>query len=78
MEEQLKKQIEELKKENEQLKRSRNDLSAFEATIKELYAALGSRKINVKVLQKKNGIPYILKVVSMKIAGDDVYVEVAE
>lgn len=75
--EQLKKQNEELKKEIETLKKSRPDVAALEATIKELYANYGSKRVTVKVFQKRNGIPVMLRIVSTKDTDSGVAVEVA-
>ncbi len=76
--ESLKKQVEQLKGEIEQLKKNRPDTVSLETTIKELYSSVGSKRVTVKVFQKKNGVPVMLKIISTKETDNGMFVEVAE
>ncbi len=74
--EKVKAENEKLKKELNELKKSRPDVSQLEATIKELYATVGSKSVVVKIFQKKNGVPLLLKIISKKATDNGLVVEV--
>lgn len=81
MDEQLKKakeEIEYLKKENEKLVKSLRSNDDLGHTIRELYAALGSKKQNIKILQKRGGVPVLIKIISQKETDSGIFIEVAE
>lgn len=73
----LNKKIENLQKEVEYLSTFRERCFELEKTAKSLHEALRAKKNTVRVIQKRDDIPYVLQIIDLHDTSEGMFIEVS-